>query len=81
MIEEAKRMILAEKRPMKRGELVDRLAKQGFRIIGTDKNKVFGTNIWRSRQFRHIDGHGYWPLDVALPKDFEDKVRADRGTD
>ena len=46
MIEEARRLILKENRPMKRGELVRQLEARGFKIAGTDKNKVFGTTVW-----------------------------------
>lgn len=68
MMDAARRIIIAEKRPMKRGELVKRLAEQGFEIFGKDKNKVFGTNLWRSGKFRTIEGKGYWPKDVSLPR-------------
>ena len=69
MMDAARRIIISEKRPMRRGELVKRLQEQGFEIIGRDKNKVFGTNIWRSGKFRTVEGKGYWPKDVALPRD------------
>ncbi len=69
MIDVAKRIMVAQRRPMKRGELVKRLQQQGFEIVGTDKNKVFGTNLWRSGKFRMIDGKGYWPIDVELPSE------------
>jgi len=67
MIDAARRIILAEQRPMKRGDLRKRVESLGYKIIGQDKNKVFGTNLWRSRKFRMIDGLGYWPIDEALP--------------
>jgi hypothetical protein len=63
-IEAARKLILKEKRPMKRGELVVALESQGHNFPGKDKNKVFGTNIWRSGRFRTIGDHGYWPKDV-----------------
>ena len=53
---------------MKRGELVKRLLDQGYSLPGRDKNKVFGTNLWRSGKFRAVDGEGYWPKDVVLPR-------------
>jgi len=68
-IEAARRIIIAARRPMKRGELVKRLTEQGFTIVGADKNKVFGTNLWRSGKFRSIEGKGYWPVDVELPSE------------
>lgn len=67
MIDAARRIIIAERRPLKRGELVSRLEAHGFQILGADKNKVFGTNLWRSKKFIAIEGKGYWPKDVALP--------------
>jgi hypothetical protein len=67
MLDAAKRIILAERRPMKRGELVKRLEARGFTIVGGDKHKVFGTNVWRSKKFIHVPGEGYWPDDVPLP--------------
>lgn len=69
MLEETRRIILKEGRPLKRGELVRRLESRGFKIAGSDKNKVFGTNVWRSGQFDHIHGRGYWPKDEQLPSD------------
>jgi len=53
---------------MKRGELVSKLESQGFSFPGHDKNKVFGTNLWRSGRFRTVGDQGYWPKDVTLPK-------------
>jgi hypothetical protein len=67
-METARRLILKNNRPMKRGELVRELQKMGFDLPGTDKNKVLGTNLWRSGKFRTIEGRGYWPKDVPLPK-------------
>lgn len=67
MIDAARRLMIAEKRPMKRGELVKRLEAQGFEVVGKDKNKVFGTNLWRSERFVAVDGKGYWPNDIELP--------------
>lgn len=67
-MEAARRLIVRNNRPMKRGELVRELQKMGFDLPGTDKNKVLGTNLWRSGRFRTIEGEGYWPKDVPLPK-------------
>lgn len=67
-IEAAKRLIIKEGRPMRRGELVQALESQGYGFPGKDKNKVFGTNLWRSGKFRTIEGRGYWPKDVTLPR-------------
>jgi hypothetical protein len=67
LMDEIRRMIVAEGRPLTRTELLRRLEAQGYVIEGGDKSKVLGTNIWRSKQFDHIEGHGYWPRDVARP--------------
>ncbi len=67
-IEAVRRIIINEGRPMRRGELARRLEAEGFALPGGDKNKVLGTNIWRSGRFRTIEGSGYWPKDVSLPR-------------
>jgi hypothetical protein len=68
MLAEARRMIIAEGRPMNRSELVRRLEATGYITEGRDKSKVLGTNIWRSKKFLHVDGLGYWPKDVPMPR-------------
>ncbi|MES2986529.1 MAG: hypothetical protein V4808_01360 [Pseudomonadota bacterium] len=68
MMDAARRIILSEQRPMKRGELRKRVESLGFEIVGRDKNKVFGTNLWRSGKFLTVEGQGYWPTDVELPR-------------
>jgi len=70
MIDAARRIIIAEKRPMQRGELRKRIEGLGFKVTGQDKNKVFGTNLWRSQKFQMIRGKGYWPMDMELPPEF-----------
>lgn len=67
-IEAARKLMIKEGRPMKRGEIVNILKDQGFSFPGKDKNKVFGTNLWRSGKFRTVGDKGYWPKDVVLPK-------------
>lgn len=67
-IEAARKLILKKQRPMKRGELVVALEALGHTFPGKDKNKVFGTNLWRSGKFRTVDHDGYWPKDTPLPK-------------
>lgn len=68
MIDAARRIVLAEKRPMQRGELRERVeVALKFKVVGKDKNKVFGTNLWRSKKFLMIEGRGYWPIDEELP--------------
>lgn len=67
LLSEVRRLIVSEGRPLNRGELVRRLEAAGYLIEGRDKAKVLGTNIWRSKDFDHIEGQGYWPRDVARP--------------
>lgn len=66
LLAEVHRLIIASGRPLKRSELVRKLEAGGHTIEGKDKPKVLGTNIWRSKQFIHIDGKGYWPKDTPL---------------
>ena len=67
-IDAARKIIIQNQRPMKRNELVEELERQGYSFPGKDKNKVFGTNIWRSGKFRTVEDKGYWPKDVPFPK-------------
>jgi hypothetical protein len=69
MVDAARRIILVANRPMKRGDIAQALEQQGFELPGRDKNKVLGTNLWRSGKFRTIGDQGYWPKDTPLPRD------------
>lgn len=69
LLDRAKEIILAEKRPMTRSQLVSRLETEGYYLEGTDKHKVFGTNVWRSGRFLNLKGKGYWPKDIPLPSE------------
>jgi reverse gyrase len=68
MLDEARRLMIGEGRPLTRSELVRRLEAEGYVIDGKDKPKVLGTNIWRSKKFNHIEGQGYWPKEVPRPR-------------
>ena len=68
MLDEARRLIIGEGRPLTRSELVRRLEAEGYVIDGADKPKVLGTNIWRSKKFDHVEGKGYWPKNVPMPR-------------
>ena len=68
MMEEVRRLIIGQGRPLTRSELVRSLESEGFVLAGADKRKVLGTNIWRSGKFDHLEGRGYWPKGVPLPK-------------
>lgn len=68
LMDEARRIIVREGRPLKRGELVRHLEREGFPVEGNDKAKVLGTNLWRSGRFEAIEGEGYWPRDLPRPR-------------
>ncbi len=67
ILDEVRRIMLREGRPMTRGELVNELQARGLTLPGADKRKVLGTNIWRSGKFDRIEGKGYWPAGAKLP--------------
>lgn len=67
LLSEVRRLIISEGRPLNRGDLVRRLEAAGHLIDGSDKAKVLGTNLWRSKKFDHIEGQGYWPRDIERP--------------
>ncbi|MGN8169191.1 hypothetical protein [Agrobacterium sp. 22117] len=47
-------------RPLKRGEILERLEARGIRITSRDKGKYLGTVLWRNREiFENIEGQGY----------------------
>jgi hypothetical protein len=73
MMASARRLILAEGRPLTRSELLRRLEGEGYVVDGRDKPKVLGTNLWRSGQFRHIGRQGYWPKGTPVPGKFAEK--------
>lgn len=70
MMAAARRLVLAAGRPLTRSELLRELEREGYVVDGKDKSKVLGTNIWRSKQFRHIGKLGYWPKDTPVPGRF-----------
>jgi hypothetical protein len=67
-LDDAIRMIRDEGKPLTRGELVRRLEAAGHQLEGADKNKVLGTNMWRSGRFINIKGVGYWPKGTPVPQ-------------
>lgn len=73
MMASARRLILAEGRPLTRSELLRRLEGEGYVVDGKDKPKVLGTNLWRSGQFRHVGKLGYWPKSTPMPGRFAQK--------
>lgn len=68
MMDEAERLILEAGKPLTRGELLRQLEASGHAIEGSDKNKVLGTNLWRSRRFHNLQGVGYWPKSTPIPE-------------
>ena len=63
---DARKLLIENGRPMKRGQLIKRFHSHGLRIGGSDEVKNFGAKIWKAKdQFINISGEGYWPRDVA----------------
>lgn len=67
LFDAVERTILEEGKPLSRSELIEKLEAKGFKFGGTDRIKVFGTNLWRSRRFVSLKGIGYWPEAHPLP--------------
>lgn len=67
MMDAAEEIITATGMPLTRSELLEALQSRGFHIEGSDKSKVLGTNIWRSKRFHNLKGIGYWPKRNPLP--------------
>jgi hypothetical protein len=70
MMDDAEKLILEAGRPLTRSALLSALTNLGHEIEGTDKSKVLGTNIWRSKRFHNLKGSGYWPRSAPIPIDF-----------
>jgi hypothetical protein len=65
---DARRILIENARPMKRGQLINGFHSRGLRIGGTDEIKNFGAKIWKARNvFVNIPSEGYWPRDIACP--------------
>lgn len=69
-MDDAERLILEAGEPLTRSTLLAKLIEQGHQIEGSDKSKVLGTNLWRSRRFHNLKGAGYWPLSHPIPPAF-----------
>ena len=74
-IDAAEEMILEVGRPLTRSQLLQMLEDAGHKIEGSDKSKVLGTNLWRSKRFHNLKGAGYWPLSKPIPEDYRDLDR------
>jgi hypothetical protein len=72
MMEDAERLILEAGRPLTRSALLKALTGLGHEIEGSDKSKVLGTNLWRSKRFHNLKGSGYWPRNKPIPPEFSD---------
>lgn len=68
LVRVAYQAIIEKGRPMNRSELVNDLENKELIIGGSDKSKNMGTIMWRSKKFDNIDGLGYWPKGVPIPK-------------
>jgi hypothetical protein len=68
---DARRILIENGRPMKRGPLVKKFHSSGLRVGGADEQKEmknFGVKIWKAKdKFINISGEGYWPRDIACP--------------
>jgi len=68
---DARRILMENGRPMKRGQLVKKFRSSGLRVGGADEIKEmrnFGVKIWKAKdRFVNIPGEGYWPRDIACP--------------
>jgi hypothetical protein len=63
---DARKLLVENGRPMKRGQLIKSFHTHGLRVGGSDEVKNFGTKIWKAKdRFVNIAGEGYWPRDVA----------------
>ncbi|MBD3762501.1 hypothetical protein [Rhizorhabdus sp.] len=75
MMDAAEKMIVEARRPLTRSELLEGLEGAGFKVEGSDKSKVLGTNLWRSKRFHNLSGAGYWPKNTPVPVDFNQLAR------
>lgn len=69
-MDQAEKAILQAGRPLTRSQLLDLLEQSGHEIDGTDKSKVLGTNLWRSKRFINLKKVGYWPVSAPIPPEF-----------
>ena len=69
----AEQIVLEAGRPLSRTALLRRLEERGHLIDGTDKAKVLGTNLWRSKRFYNLKGAGYWPINEPIPEEFANR--------
>lgn len=68
---DAEKIILQAGHPLSRSALLRELEKIGHRVEGSDKSKVLGTNLWRSKRFYNLKGAGYWPISEPVPEAFK----------
>lgn len=66
-LEVARQAMLDADRPLNRREIYEAVLRAGLEVIGSDKLKVLGTNVWRSGKFVRVDQMGYWPKGVPVP--------------
>ena len=75
-----RRILVGNGVPMQRGALLQALMENGTPIGGSDPSNNLGTMMWRMKdQFVNIEGHGYWPSDLAFePASYSPTVRPER---
>lgn len=69
-LEIARNAMINANRPLNRREIYDAVVQAGLDVVGGDKLKVLGTNVWRSGKFKRVARQGYWPADIQLPEKY-----------
>lgn len=68
----ARRTLIENGRPAKRGALVRLMESKGIPLTGVDKAKNLGTILWRfNNLFVNLDGFGYWPRDMKYSEIYD----------
>ncbi|MEI8718492.1 hypothetical protein [Mesorhizobium sp. ISC11] len=60
IVKAVKDVLLNSPHPMSRGELLDRLTREGVEIHGTNPPNILGTTLSRAPGFVNLKGFGYW---------------------
>lgn len=71
MMETVAKLIAAAGKPLTRSALLEALEARDYVIEGSDKSKVLGTNLWRSKLFHNLKGSGYWPKTLPIPEEYK----------
>ena len=61
-------IIMLHGQPMTRSQLYRSLVRNSIQVpAAADPVRNLGTLLWRSKQFVHVEGRGYWPADKQVP--------------